>query len=192
MRTGARQDYVDVTWYAAKLDTGTSDPDLESLVLNFESFNMVLTRVGEMPSLDGMAAAAGRLANLGRDTISDLADGVLAIGETAVDVFDGDLFDQMEEDLEGGFARGFANDPFGDAGLSGFQPPADRGFVGGDGSGPANLGQGDRRFAGGDGSGPATLGPDGRRFAGGVDPFADHDLDQADEDAAEDDGGEPA
>lgn len=162
-----------VTWSAAKLDTGTSDPDLESLVLNFESFNMVLTRVGEMPSLDGMAAAAGRLANLGRDAISDVTSGIQAIGDTAVDLFDGDLFDQMEEDVARGFGRGFANDPYGDAGLAGFTPPTDDGF------------------AGGSGFGAATLGPGGRGFAGGVDPFADPDLDPADDDEA-DDGGEPA
>ena len=91
-----------VAWSAAKLDTGTSQPDLESLELMFESFNMVLTRTGSMPSLDDLAATAGRVAGLARDSAASIADAAVDSFNGTVDLFDGDAYDNMEASFEGG------------------------------------------------------------------------------------------
>ncbi len=92
-----------VSWSAAKLDTGTSQPDLESLELMFESFNMVLTRTGSMPTLDDLAATAGRVAALGRDTANSIADTAVDAANGFVDLFDGDAYDNMEESFDRAF-----------------------------------------------------------------------------------------
>lgn len=89
-----------VAWTAANLDTSTSQPGLESLELMFESFNMVLTRTGSMPTLDDLAATAGRVAALGRDTYNSAIDTAVDAGQGIGDLFDGDAYDTMEESFD--------------------------------------------------------------------------------------------
>ena len=92
-----------VAWSAANLDTSTSQPGLESLELMFESFKMVLTRTGSMPSLDDLAATAGRVAGLARDSAASIAEAAVDSFNGTVDLFDGDAYDNMEASFEGGF-----------------------------------------------------------------------------------------
>ena len=63
---------------------------MESLTLVFESCNMILTRANEMPSIDDLAATAGRLTRFMSDTSGQVLGQLEEFGGDIADVFNGD------------------------------------------------------------------------------------------------------